>query len=149
VEDGHESKAKLSTKSHVYVLQNGIYQCKTRPMPFFINADGQDQKVTGYPYWDTISVKVIADHTIEMTSKKGGGITWTNKWTVSPDGNTLTNEFGDSTVPDVAPVTGKKNGSASPRDRPAPTSFRGLGGQRTGITLTTRSPSQVRLRATS
>ena len=77
-------------------------------MPFFINADGQDQKVTGYPYWDTISVKVIADHTIEMTSKKGGGITWTNKWTVSPDGNTLTNEFGDSTVPDVAPVTGKK-----------------------------------------
>ena len=102
------SKAKLSTKPLVYVLQNGIYECKTCPVPFSIKADGQDQKVAGNPYRDTISVKVVDDHTIEMTSKKDGRITGTNKRTVSADGYTLTNESSDSSVPDVAPVNGKE-----------------------------------------
>ena len=44
-------------KPEVYLLQNGMYECKTCVPPINIKADGQDQKVTGQPYYDTMSIK--------------------------------------------------------------------------------------------
>ena len=100
-------KAEFSKKPDVYLLQNGIYDCKTCVPPIKIKADGQDQIVTGHPYYDTIAVKVISDHEIEETDKKNGKTVATSKTTVSPDGNTLTFEFTDSSNTNAAPVTGK------------------------------------------
>jgi hypothetical protein len=101
------NKVEFSKRPEVYLLQGGVYQCKTCVPPVDVKADGQDHKVTGDPYSDSISVKVLDDRTIEQTSKKDGKIVATSKTTVSPDGNTLTFVFTDSSNTNGAPVTGK------------------------------------------
>jgi hypothetical protein len=101
------NKADFSKKPDVYLLQNGMYQCKTCVPPIDIKADGQDQKVTGHPYYDTAAIKVVSDHQIEETDKKGGKTVGTSTSTVSSDGNTMTVEFSDSSNTNGAPVTGK------------------------------------------
>jgi hypothetical protein len=101
------SKAELPKKPDVYLLQNGMYECKTCVPPVKIKADGQDQTVTGHPYYDTAAVVVISDHEIEETDKKDGKTVATTKTKVSPDGKTLTFEFSDSSNTNAAPVTGK------------------------------------------
>jgi hypothetical protein len=101
------NKVEFPKKPDVYLLQGGVYQCKTCVPPIDVKADGQDHKVTGDPYSDSISVKVVDDRTIEQTYKKDGKIVATSKTTVSPDGNTLTFVFTDSSNTNAAPVTGK------------------------------------------
>lgn len=100
-------KAQLPEKPEVYLLQDGMYHCKSCVPPIDIKADGQDQKVTGHPYFDTISVKVVDPQTIEETRKKDGKIITTSKTVVSPDGKTAVWEFSDSSLGSAAPVTGK------------------------------------------
>ena len=53
------STAQFPKKPDVYLLQDGMYSCKTCVPPIEVKADGQDQKVSGYPYFDTISVKIV------------------------------------------------------------------------------------------
>jgi hypothetical protein len=55
-------------------------------------ANGNDQSTPGQQY-DTISVRILNDHTIRMIEKKNGQIDSDEKFTVSPDGNTCTDEF--------------------------------------------------------
>ena len=52
--------------------------------------DGKDNKVTGNPNADTISMRRIDDLHGESTFKKDGKITSTNTRTLSADGKTLT-----------------------------------------------------------
>ncbi len=99
--------AEPPKKPDVFLLQDGMYQCKTCVPPIDVKADGQDQKVSGDPYHDTVSIKVVDDHTMEETDKKDGKIVTTTKVTVSPDGNTATFEFSDSSATNADPVTGK------------------------------------------
>jgi len=99
--------AKFPTKPDVYLLQDGMYHCKTCAPPVDVKADGQDQKVSGHPYYDTKSVKVVDDRTIEETDKKNGKVVATSKTWVSADGNTLMFEFTDSSATNADPVTGK------------------------------------------
>ena len=101
------STAKFPAKPDEYMLKDGMYECKTCAPPIKIKADGQDQKVTGYPYFDMMSVKLIDDHTIESTTKKDGKVNGTSKNWVSADGNTMTFEYTDSSASDKDPVTGK------------------------------------------
>src|ERR1035438_1510451 len=84
-----------------------MYECKTCVPPIKIKADGQDQSVTGHPYYDTVAIKVIGDHEIEETDKKNGKTVSTSKTMVSSDGKTMTFEFSDSSNTNAAPVTGK------------------------------------------
>src|SRR3984893_3913062 len=97
----------MQTKAEVYLLQNGIYQCKSCVPIVNIKADGQDQPVAGNPYYDTISIKVVDDRTIEETKKKGGRVGETSKTTVSPDGSSATFEFTDNSHTNSDPVIGK------------------------------------------
>jgi hypothetical protein len=101
------NKVEFPKKPDVYVLQNGMYECKTCVPLINIKADGQDQPVTGQPYFDTMAVKVISDHEVEQTNKKNGKTVTTSKITVSPDGSTMTVDFDDSSNSNGAPVTGK------------------------------------------
>ena len=101
------NKVEFPKKPDVYLLQNGMYECKTCTPPIKIKADGQDQTVLGDPYRDTVAIKVISDHEIEETDKKNGKTVGTSTTTVSPDGNTLTFEFSDRSNTNAAPVTGK------------------------------------------
>ena len=101
------SKAQMPKKPDVYVLQDGMYHCKTCVPAVDIKADGQDQAVSGNPYYDTKAVKVVDDRTIEETNKKNGKTVTTSKMTVSADGKTAAFEFDDSSATDSQPVTGK------------------------------------------
>ncbi len=99
--------AQFPKKPDEYLLQGGMWHCKTCAPPIDVKADGQDQKVTGHPYFDTMSIKAVDDRTIEETGKKNGKVVAKSKMTVSADGNTLLFEFSDSSATSGDPVTGK------------------------------------------
>lgn len=101
------NKVDFPKKPDVYLLQNGMYSCKSCVPAYEIKADGEDQKVSGHPYYDTVAIKVVNDHEIEETDKKDGKVVATTKVTVAPDGKTLTYDFTDSSNTNAAPVTGK------------------------------------------
>jgi hypothetical protein len=104
---GDIKKAQMPKKPDVFLLQDGMFHCKTCVPPVDVKADGQDHKVAGHPYYDSVSVKVVDDRTIEETDKKDGKIVATFKIAVSPDGKTSTFEFTDSSATNADPVTGK------------------------------------------
>jgi hypothetical protein len=93
------STFQFPSKPDVYLLHDGMYECKTCVPPVKIKADGTDQKVTGDPYSDTMSVNVIDEHNVESTSKKDGKVVGTAKNLISSDGKTLTVNWTDSGQP--------------------------------------------------
>jgi hypothetical protein len=100
------SSVQWPQKPDVFLLQNGMFECKTCVPPVNVKADGTDQKVIGDPYSDTLSVKVIDDHNVEETAQKDGKVVGTLKLSVSSDGNTLTNNWTYSGNPSGGPQTG-------------------------------------------
>lgn len=98
------NKAVMPNDAEVFLLQNGSYQCKTCVPGINVKADGQDHSVSGNPYYDTISIKVLDDRSIERTEKKDGKTVATSKMIVSPDGNTATFEFTESSNTNADPV---------------------------------------------
>ena len=101
------TSAKFPQKPDEYLLKDGTYDCETCAPPIQVKADGRDQKVAGHPYYDTVSIKVVDERTIEEVDKKNGKTVATSKTWVSPDGNTLMFEFSDSSATNADPVTGK------------------------------------------
>ena len=93
------SSLQFDKKPDEYLLQNGMYDCKTCSPPISIKADGTDQPVTGHPYFDTMSVKAVDDHNVEMTTKRAGQVVGTEKDSISADGKTLTINWTDSGNP--------------------------------------------------
>jgi hypothetical protein len=84
---------QLPQKPAEYLLAKGLFRWADTG----IKADGIDQKVPETGYWDTISVRVLNDHTVEIISKKAGKIMFTEVDTVSPDGAALTQVMKDTT----------------------------------------------------
>ena len=106
------NKIDFSKKPDVFLLENGMYSCKTCTPPYTIKADGTDQAVSGHPYYDSVAIKVVSDHEIEETDKKGGSVVATSTSTVSSDGATLSFKFSDSSNTNGGPpVVG--NGEAA------------------------------------
>lgn len=99
--------AQFPSKPDEFLLQDGMYHCKSCVPPIDVKADGQDQKVIGDPYSDTLNVKVVDNNTIEQTAKKNGKVVGAGKATVSADGNTLTMEFTNTSSPTGEPIHGK------------------------------------------
>lgn len=84
----------MPKKVNVWLLQNGTYRCTSCTPIIDVKADGKDRPVKGQPY-DTISVKVVDHQRVEEIEKKDGHTVSDEKFTVSDDGNTVTNEFGN------------------------------------------------------
>ena len=101
------NNAQLPNKPDVFLLQDGIWHCKTCVPAVHVKADGTDQPVSGHPYFNTVSIKVVDDLTIEEIDKRDGKPVITTKVTVSPDGKTATLEFSDSSASNGEPVNGK------------------------------------------
>lgn len=102
------SNVSFPKKPDVFLLQNGMYSCKTCTPPISVKADGTDQSVSGIPYIDTIAIDVVNDHEIKETDKKNGNVVGNATTTISPDGKTLSFEFTDSSNTNGGPpVTGK------------------------------------------
>ena len=99
--------AQFPKKPDVYLLQDGMYHCKTCVPPVDVKADGQDHAVKGHPYYDSVSIKVVDDRTIEEVDKNNGKAVVTAKTVVAPDGKTANFEFSDSSNTNADPVTGK------------------------------------------
>lgn len=99
-------KSKLPKKPDVYLLQNGMYECKSCNPPVNIKADGQFQKVSGDPYRDTLMVKVVDDKHVELASQKEGKDVGKTTRTVSDDGNTMTVAWTYYGNPTGGPVSG-------------------------------------------
>src|SRR5271156_2400104 len=76
------SKVDFPKKPDVFVLQGGMYECKTCTPPYKIKADGMDQPVAGHPYFDSVAIKVVNDRQIDETDKKGGKTVATSTTTV-------------------------------------------------------------------
>jgi len=92
-----------------------MYHCKTCVPPIEVKADGQDHKLTGHPYYSTVSVTVVDDRTIQEMDKKDGKTVIPSKTTVAPDGNTATFEFTDASATNADPVNG--NGESARVDK--------------------------------
>jgi hypothetical protein len=102
------NQTQLPTKPGVYVLLNGTYHCRTCIPPIDVRADGLDHKVAGDSCYDTVSVRVLDDRTVQETDKSKGTIVHTEKITVAPDGNTAVWEFADSCDANGEEVTWKQ-----------------------------------------
>ena len=102
------NKVDFPKKPDIFLLQGGMYTCKSCAPPYTIKADGTDQSVSGHPYFDSAAIKVVNDHEIQETDKKSGQVVATSTSTVTPDGSTLMVEFKDSSNTNGGPpVTGK------------------------------------------
>lgn len=99
--------AQFSPKPDVYLLDKGMYSCPSCIPKIEIKADGQDQKVTGSAYMDTMSVKVVDANTVEFVTKKGGKTIGKETDTVSGDGKTLSQKFTDYSAANGKVVTGE------------------------------------------
>jgi hypothetical protein len=98
---------QMPTKPDRYLLDKGVWHCLTCVPKVTVKADGMDHKVSGHPYYDTVSIKVIDDQTVTETDKKAGKTVTTQTLKVSADGSICTFEFSDSSASNGAPVVGK------------------------------------------
>ena len=92
------NSVQFDQKPDEMLLQGGQYSCKSCVPPVTVAADGAFHPVTT-PYVDAMSVKVVDDHNAVRTSKKGDKQVGETKLSVSPDGNTLTGNFTDTSGP--------------------------------------------------
>ena len=86
--------AAMPTRVNVWLLQNGTYQCSSCTPTIEVKADGSDEPVKGQPF-DTISVTVVDRRTVEEVEKKDGQTVSDEKLTLSDDGKTVTDVFGN------------------------------------------------------
>ena len=120
------NKVDFSKKPDVFLLQNGMYSCKTCAPAYEIKADGADHSVTGHPYVDSVAIKVVNAHEIQETDKKNGKVVATSTTIASADGNTVKFKFSDSSNTNGgAPVTG--SGEAT-RVAPGPAGSHAISG---------------------
>lgn len=88
---------QFDQKPDEYLLQAGQYSCKSCVPAYTVAADGAFHPVS-LPYADSMAVKVVDDHNIVRTAKRGGRQIGETKVTISADGNTLTGSFTDTSV---------------------------------------------------
>ena len=100
------NSVQFDQKPDEYLLSAGQYSCKSCAPSYTVAADGAFHPVS-LPYADSMSVKVVDDHTIQRVSKKGGRQVGESKVTVSADGKTLNGEFTDSSAEGAPPTKGQ------------------------------------------
>jgi hypothetical protein len=114
---------RFSRAPEEYLLNEGMYHRLSCVPKVDVKADGNDQKVTGTPRFDTISVRVVGPSSVEFSYKKDGKPTFACTETVSPDGNTKVKEFTET------PTSQRDNGRALfTRTSKGPTGSQALSG---------------------
>jgi hypothetical protein len=102
------SKLEFPAKPNVIVLNDGRYKCPTCvPSKIDVAADGQDHKVAGNPYIDTMSVKIEDPKTVEIVTKKDGKLVGKERDVVSEDGNQFTTDYSGRNSPDSPEMSAK------------------------------------------
>jgi hypothetical protein len=88
-----------------YLYDKGMYHCLSCVPKVDVKTDGTDQKVAGFANYDTLAVRILDSNSVEFTMKKEGKPTFVCTETVSPDGQTMTEEFTNTMEAET--VTGK------------------------------------------
>ena len=115
---------QFDQKPDEMLLKDGTFTCSSCTPSYKVPADGAFHPVS-LPYADSDSVKVVDDHTITETQKKGDKQVSEATMTVSDDGNTLTGKFTDTS----APGTPAKGEFTETRVGPAPAGAHAVSGQ--------------------
>ena len=89
------ANTQLPDRPDVYVLDQGMYVCKSCVPEITAKADGADHPVTGHAYSDSIAVSIVDPHTLKAVYKKGGKVTGIDLLTVSDDSKTLKDDYED------------------------------------------------------
>jgi hypothetical protein len=97
--------AQTPKKPDVYVVEAGVYDCKTCTPPFSVKADGMDHTVAGNPYFDTVAI-TLGDHKLTEVDKKAGKTVTTTQTLIAADGKSAVQTFTDTSA-STTPVTGK------------------------------------------
>lgn len=119
------NSVQFDQKPDEYLLQAGQYSCKSCVPMIAVAADGAFHPVST-PYADSYAVKMVDDHNIIRTMKKGGRQVGESKLMVSADGNTLTQSFTDTSV---ANAPAGKGEVTETRVAPAPAGAHVVSGQ--------------------
>ena len=90
-----------------YLLDKGVYHCLTCAPKVDVKMDGNDQKVVGHAYFDSIAVRVVDTSSVEFAMKKEGKPTFACTETVAPDGKTMIEDFTDD------PASQQRTGKAT------------------------------------
>ena len=99
-------QSKLSQKPYTFSVSNGMYDCSSCSPKINVKADGMDQAVTGQAY-DTIAVKEVDPHSIQVVTKKGSKTTMEQTRTASDDGKTLMVKSTTHPQDSDQPITGE------------------------------------------
>ena len=99
---------QLSAKPRVFLLKDGAYRCASCTPAFDIKADGSDQKIAGEPCYDTVAITIVDASSIVETDRRNGKTVGGSRKIVSPDGNTLTDEWTESCDAEGNVITGKQ-----------------------------------------
>jgi hypothetical protein len=96
---------RFSGTAEKYLLDKDMYHCLSCVPKVDVKTDGTDQKVAGYANYDTLAVRILDSHSVKFTMKKEGKPTFVCTEMVSPDGQTMTEEFTNTMEAET--VTGK------------------------------------------
>jgi len=88
---------QVSGKPESFELTKGEFHCASCVPAVSIPADGKDHAVTGHPYYDTVSVRIVDGSSIQWTTKSKGKLVSENALSVSADHNSLTTVTVDHT----------------------------------------------------
>ena len=98
------ANAKLPDRPEQFLLQDGLYTCKSCVPPFAIKADGVPHAVVGNPYFDAATMTVVDANTFQVGHLKSGKVISRGILKVSSDGQSLRDDFSHGSG--NSPVTG-------------------------------------------
>lgn len=98
------AQTKFSPKPISFYISQGWYHCTSCNPAIDIKADGTDQPVQGHAF-NTLSMRVVDDHTVEEIGKKNGRVTFEQSYTVSKDGKMLTAKITSHPMDGSGPIT--------------------------------------------
>jgi hypothetical protein len=119
-----------------YLFDKEMYHCLSCVPKVDVKTDGTDQKVAGYPNYDTLAVRILDGNSVRFTMKKEGKLTFVSTETVSPDGQTMTEEFVNTMEAET--VSGK---AGFMRVGKGPTSSHALSGEWRMDTVNNATPA--------
>ena len=90
--------SKLPEKPDVFLLKDGVYECRSCAPAFKVKADGAFHPVAGHPYYDAVSIKVVDPRTVVETDRKGAKTVVSSTNSVSADGRTVYASWNGATA---------------------------------------------------
>ena len=81
------NSVKFDQKPDELLLKDGQYSCSTCVPPVKVAADGAFHPVSGSKYYDSFAAKIVDDHTVTTTSKRGDAGVGENTRTAERNGD--------------------------------------------------------------